>query len=59
MIRMLLLVIASIAIAGCELRSVDTSCTAFSPITYSAKMDSPETVTQVRMHNAAWVALCK
>ena len=44
-------------LTGCW-RTVDTTWTAFVPITYSPKMDSPETVTQVRQFNAAWVALC-
>lgn len=44
-------------LTGCS-RTVDTACTAFAPITYSATTDSPETVTQVRQFNAAWVALC-
>jgi hypothetical protein len=36
-----------------------TACSAFRPITYSAAKDTPETVAQVRKHNAAWEALCK
>ena len=37
----------------------DTSCQAFREITYSATRDTPETVREVRGHNAAWRALCK
>lgn len=44
-------------LAGCA-RTVDTACTAFVPITYSAAGDTPETVTQVRGHNAAYRAIC-
>jgi len=36
-----------------------TACDAFDPITYSAIKDTPETVIQVRQHNAAWDKLCK
>lgn len=39
-------------------RVVDTSCSAFAPITYSAKGDTEETKSQIRGHNAAWVRLC-
>lgn len=58
------MLIRSIAIAtslllfGCS-KAVDTACTAFQPITYSALNDTSGTVTQVRQHNAAWIALCK
>ena len=37
---------------------VDTSCKAFAPIRYSRK-DTPESVRQIREHNAAFDALCK
>lgn len=36
----------------------DTACLAFQPITYSASQDTPETVRQVREHNAAYDAVC-
>ena len=39
-------------------RIVDTSCSAFAPITYSAKGDTEATKSQIRGHNAAWAALC-
>jgi hypothetical protein len=59
MIRIIVTVVcASLVLASCT-RTVDTACTAFMPITYSAANDTAETVTQVRGHNAAWVALCK
>lgn len=45
-------------LAGCA-RTVDTACSAFQPITYSASQDTEATVTQVRQHNAAWTALCR
>ena len=37
---------------------VDTSCSAFRPITYSASQDTPETVAEIRAHNRAFAALC-
>ncbi len=49
--------LAFLHLAACG-KTVDTSCTAFQPITYSAAADTAETVTQVRQHNAAWQALC-
>lgn len=54
-----LAILAALLLAGCGQTVTDTSCTAFQPIRYSALGDTPETVTQVRQHNAAWWALCK
>jgi hypothetical protein len=56
MIRAAILILL---LAGCATSPVDTACTAFQPIRYSASLDTPETVTGVRQHNAAWVALCR
>lgn len=42
-----------------EPRFVDTACTAFTPITYSAAGDTEATKSQIRGHNAAWGKLCK
>jgi hypothetical protein len=47
------------ALMACSPSVVDTSCSAFGPITYSAARDTEATVTQVRQHNAAWMKLCK
>lgn len=55
----LIAIVASLVLAGCVTTAVDTSCTAFAPITYSAANDTESTVTQVRQHNAAWVKLCR
>ena len=49
---------SALVLAACS-KTVDTACTAFAPITYSASQDTETTVTQVRQHNAAWTALCK
>lgn len=55
--------IASIAtlgvlVSGCT-RYVDTYCTNYTPITYSARDDMPETVRQIQESNAVWKSLCK
>jgi len=49
--------VGALLLASCA-RTVDTACTAFAPITYSAAADTADTVHQVRGHNAAWTALC-
>ncbi len=49
----------SLLLTACQSTVVDTSCTAFHPITYSASQDSEATKQQIRGHNAAWSALCK
>lgn len=46
-------------LAGCGKTVTDTACTAFTPIRYSSLGDTPDTVTQVRQHNAAWSSLCR
>lgn len=55
MIRATILILL---LTGC-MKTVDTACTAFKPIHYSASKDTPETVQDAREHNAAWVALCR
>lgn len=59
MIRTIAIVFASILLVSCGTQNIDTACTAFEPIDYSALADSSETVTQVRRHNSAWLALCR
>lgn len=51
-------ILASLQLTTCS-RTVDTACTAFQPITYSAAGDTVATVTQVRQYNAAWTTLCE
>lgn len=48
----------SLMLTGCGERVVDTSCTAFTPLTYSAAGDTEATKAQVRGHNAAWSKIC-
>lgn len=59
MIRGTAIIVSALLLAGCGGRVVDTSCTAFQPITYSASQDSEQTKAQIRGHNAAWQRLCK
>ncbi len=59
MIRTTAIIVASLLLAGCGKTVTDTACVAFQPITYSVANDTESTVTQVRGHNAAWVALCR
>ena len=58
MIRSIATLASALLLAACGEQIVDTSCTAFQPITYSAARDSEDTKAQVRGHNAAWVRLC-
>lgn len=52
-------IVLAASLTGCPSTIVDTSCTAFGPIQYSAMYDTEQTVTAVRQHNAAWRKLCK
>lgn len=48
-------------LAGCQTTTptvVDTSCTAFTRLTYSASQDSEATKAGIRGHNAAFNRLC-
>jgi hypothetical protein len=58
MIRLTATIVSALFLAGCAGRVVDTSCTAFQPITYSASQDSEQTKAQIRGHNAAFRKLC-
>lgn len=53
------IVVSILLLAGCGGQVVDTSCTAFQTITYSAAGDTEQTKAQIRGHNAAWQRLCK
>lgn len=61
---MRMLIFVMLILSGCEGMPVKgdttrTACQVFRPITYSATQDTPETVQQVRGHNAAYASLCK
>lgn len=60
MIRTIAIVASALLLAGCpQPQPLDTSCTAFQTMTYSAAKDSEETKAQIRGHNAAWIKLCR
>ena len=46
-------------LASCTPRPVDTFCTSYIPVNYSAARDTPETVRQVQENNAVWRSLCR
>jgi hypothetical protein len=58
-------VLAVLGLSGCltingtETIVIDSACEVFGPISYSASQDTPETVIQIRRHNARYLALCK
>lgn len=45
-------------VSGCT-RYVDTYCTSYTPVAYSASKDTPETIRQIQENNAVWKRLCK
>lgn len=61
-LKKLALLAALLPLAGCATTTptfvTDTSCLAFEPITYSRR-DTPETIKQIKGHNAAYDSLCK
>lgn len=63
-LRLLALMPMSLPLAACvtlgsgtERHWLDTSCQAFAPITYS-RLDTPETIAEVRAHNRVYDRLC-
>lgn len=59
------LMLSTLPLAGCQsmtltpaTRYVDTSCAAFKAISYSRQHDTPETIAEIRGHNAAYDAIC-
>lgn len=57
--KMNLTVIAGVLVSGCSPAVVDTYCTSYTPVAYSATKDTPETVRQVQENNAVWKRLCR
>lgn len=55
------LLLLSLTVAGCSMTTVSNgsnlTCTSFTPITWSTK-DTPQTIKQVKQHNAGWKAVC-
>jgi hypothetical protein len=59
MLKMMSLIAIAGVLANCAPVSVDTFCTSYIPVNYSAARDTPETVRQVQENNAVWRSLCK
>jgi hypothetical protein len=57
LVPMLTILTGCTTLGGANDRYIDTSCSAFRPITYSSR-DTPETVAEVRAHNRAYDAIC-
>ena len=53
-------VLAGLAVGGGCLHQAptDAACLSLKPITFSASRDSPETVAQIRRHNARLLEMC-
>ena len=48
-----------VLVSGCSLTVVDTYCQNYTPVSYSASKDTPETVRQIQENNAVWRRICK
>ncbi len=59
MLKMMNLIAIAGVLASCAPVPVDTFCTSYIPVTYSASRDTPETVRQVQENNSVWKKLCK
>lgn len=51
--------IVGVLVSGCAPTVVDTYCTNYTPVSYSASKDTPETVRQIQENNAVWRRICK
>ena len=55
-------VMLSLMLTACETTPtaevIDTSCSAFKTISWH-NSDTPQTINEIRKHNAAWRALCQ
>ena len=61
--RLMLVLLSAMTLTACgatraTVMRASAACIAFQPITFSAAEDTPETIGQVRGHNAAWDAIC-
>lgn len=62
-VRLTLAVLSTMTLIACgatraTVMRASSACIAFQPITFSARNDTPETIGQVRGHNAAWDSIC-
>lgn len=61
-VRFSLLILILSGCANNQVKGTQTNkvaCEAFAIISYSAKSDTPETVKEIRQHNAAYRAICQ
>lgn len=61
--KLLLLVLTPMLLTACSTLKtgtivVDTACSAFTQITYSASQDSAQTIEEVQAHNRAYNSIC-
>lgn len=60
--KLAMLLLLTLALENCStttgIGAIDGGCRAFKPIRWS-KTDTPDTVLEVKAHNAAWLANCK
>jgi len=56
---MSIVVTVLVLVSGCSPTVVDTYCTNYTPVAYSASKDTPETVRQIQENNSVWKRLCK
>ena len=54
-----LIATVGVLVSGCAPAVVDTYCTSYTPVAYSATKDTPETVRQIQENNAVWKRLCR
>lgn len=54
-----LIATVGVLVSACAQTVVDTYCTSYTPVAYSATKDTPETVRQVQENNAVWRKLCR
>lgn len=54
---------AALTLTSCQTMDISgpdpdlVACRSFEPVTWSAT-DTPETIKQIKAHNAAWMAVC-
>ena len=54
-----LCLLALLVLSGCTYKTDGDFCLIAKTITYSASMDTPATVHQIRQHNAVFQELCR
>lgn len=56
----LALIAVALALGGCQITGAGTSNVTCATMTfvYLSKKDTPKTITQVALNNAAWISVC-